>query len=370
MKRFFWVTLGVVGAAILGGCPIYADNANQRVCTVDGCFDCTNDYYSGSCTPWQCNSSTDCPSGYYCSGSNTCVGGANPSYDGGTPPGSCSSPTDCSVGSNCGTDGQCHPGDCSNSGCPSGFQCKLSNGSLQCVGTGTRDGGSTGDGGKTDGGVTGCQTDAQCASLGAGAKCLDGTCVKAADQCSDATQCPNNEQCVQGVCTPSCGAQANCPAGYSCDPTKGVCTGNPTSCGNGQSCTSNTVCVEDHCVPPCGAGNTCPSSLVCVNGGCIPDQKPQFVCGTEGTPGNGAPGNCAVGSLCLHHNCYIACGSDAGVDGGGCRAADKFNVCKQVTTSSGTYSVCGSSSNLGSECDPTAGRNCAGALICIDGFCR
>ena len=30
--------------------------------------------------------------------------------------------------------GQCHTGDCSNSGCPSGLQCKLSGGTLQCVG--------------------------------------------------------------------------------------------------------------------------------------------------------------------------------------------------------------------------------------------
>ena len=53
-----------------------------------------------------------------------------------------------------------------------------------------------------------------------------------------------------------------------------------------------------------------------------------------------------------------------------CKSADKFNVCKSVTTSSGAHSVCGSDTNLGTDCDPTQGKNCASPLICIDGFCR
>jgi hypothetical protein len=124
------------------------------------------------------------------------------------------------------------------------------------------------------------------------------------------------------------------------------------------------VCVEQHCVAPCGSNNACGTGLVCVAGGCIPDQKPQFVCATEGKQYA-----CASGSLCLHHNCYIACdsSSDAGAQ---CKNADQFNLCKSVTTASGTYSVCGSASNLGSDCDPTVGKNCSGGLICIDGFCR
>jgi hypothetical protein len=101
-----------------------------------------------------------------------------------------------------------------------------------------------------------------------------------------------------------------------------------------------------------------------VAGGCIPDQKPQFICATEGQQGA-----CAQGSLCLHHNCYIACSgsTDAGVQ---CKNTDQFNICKGVVTASGTYNVCGSSNNLGSECDPTIGKNCGVSLICIDGFCR
>src|SRR4029079_12351779 len=131
---------------------------------------------------WQCSSSYDCPGGYACS-NHTCVS------NGTTPPPpngqSCNGPYDCPTGDNCGSDHLCHVGDCSNSGCPSGYTCKLQSGALQCVGSWTtpRDGGSdTGTVGEHSSG----KKDATCvASLGAGAKCLSGTCVKPADQCSD-----------------------------------------------------------------------------------------------------------------------------------------------------------------------------------------
>jgi len=83
---------------------------------------------------------------------------------------------------------------------------------------------------------------------------------------------------------------------------------------------------------------------------------------------DGAQDKCQTGSLCLRHSCYITCDSDAGADA--CKNADKFNVCKSVTTSNGSYSVCGSNANLGSECDPTQNKACASPLVCIDGYCK
>lgn len=111
------------------------------------------------------------------------------------------------------------------------------------------------------------------------------------------------------------------------------------------------------------ATTACAAGLLCIDGGCVPDEKPVFVCATDGVKDA-----CQQGSICLRHSCYIGCDADAGADA--CKSADNFNVCKEVTTSSGAHSVCGSSTNLGTDCDPTLGKNCASPLICIDGYCR
>jgi hypothetical protein len=273
----------------------------------------------------------------------------------------CKRPGDCATGYTCGTDETCHIGDCTNTGCIPGYVCKLSGGAVQCVPTGTPvDAGPP----PIDAGAVGCHNDAECSAV-PGARCLSGECVAPAGQCTDSTQCPGTERCVQGACTPACDATTACPTGYSCDVSKGVCTGNPTPCGAGGTvCTGGTVCSQDHCVAPCGDGGTCTTGSVCIEGGCVPDGKPRFTCSTEG-----AQSECATGSLCLHHSCYIACNPDAGADA--CKSADKFNVCKSVQTSTRTYSVCGSSTNLGTDCDLTQGKTCPTAgSICIDGFCR
>ncbi len=168
---------------------------------------------------------------------------------------------------------------------------------------------------------------------------------------------------MNGACTPSCDANTPCPTGYACDTSKGVCTGNTTPCTTGTQCAGGKACVQEHCVDPCGAGGTCGTGLKCVDDGCTPDQKPVFTCSTDG-----AQGSCQAGSLCLRHSCYIGCDADAGATA--CKNADNFNQCKPVTTSSGTYSVCGSTTNLGTDCDPTQGKTCSNSLICIDGYCK
>ncbi len=328
MKRIFsMLVVGGVAVVALGGCPIYTDDGHAPINS--------------------CSSKSDCPVGYSCDvSSGSCVAPVG---------GTCNSPAECATGQTCGSDNICHPGDCSTWSCLSGYSCKVQGGAASCVKDTTP---------KPDSGFTGCANDQACASSGAGAKCLNGTCVLPADQCSDTTQCNNGYQCVQGVCTPGCSGSLPCPTGFSCDTNKGVCTGNPSPCASDNQCSGGNICIEQHCVAPCGTSNKCGAGLICVGGGCIPDQKPQFICSVEGKQDA-----CASGSLCLHHSCYIACDSSADA-GTQCKSADKFNVCKSVVTASGQYSVCGSSSNLGSDCDPTIAKNCAGGLICIDGFCR
>ena len=350
MKHVFSFVLLGLGAAALGGCPIYSDDDRaHRVCVGSDCYSCPDPYVSGNCYDYSCYSDKECPAGYACGSNHRCH-----VTDGLPPPPPtgplCTKPSDCPAGSTCGADNKCHTGDCSSSGCPSNFVCKLTNGAPTCEPVGS------------DGSTSACKADGDCPTP-AGSKCLSGSCVAPSDQCADATQCAPGSQCVQGACTPSCSANKPCPTGYACDGAKGVCTGTTGACTNSTQCHSGTVCVEEHCVTPCGAGLTCGAGLVCVDGGCTPNEKPVFTCTVDG-----AQDKCQSGSLCLRHSCYISCDADAGPDA--CKNADQFNVCKSVTTSSGPHSVCGSDTNLGTDCDPTQGKNCASPLVCIDGFCR
>jgi hypothetical protein len=355
MKRAVSFTLFGLSAIVLGGCPIYPSDRDHRVCIGGECYDCPESYYSDACHPWTCNSTSDCPAGHSCTSERRCKAGT-------TPPGgenaACTKPSDCASG-NCGADNKCHAGDCSTTGCPSSFVCKLSGtdkGVPQCVPSG-----SAPDAG--NGGIAStCKKDADCPTP-AGSRCLTGRCVAPQDQCADATQCPAGGQCVQGACTPSCSTNKPCPTGYGCDLGKGVCTTNPTPCGTSGTCGGGKVCVQEHCVDTCGAGGTCSTGLKCVDSGCTPDQQPVFTCGADGVQDT-----CQQGSICLRHSCYIGCSASGAADQ--CKNADTFNQCKAVTTGSGTFNVCGSTGNLGTDCDPTQGKNCTSPAVCIDGYCK
>lgn len=210
MKRWFGLiipaSLGLAVAAVLSGCPIYDGDSGHRVCPPgQTCYDCPNSYYTNECVPWRCNSGYDCPGGYVCD-NNLCR----------------------STG----------PQDCRVTGCPSGQDCKLSSGKLQCVPGTPQDGGS-------------------------------------------------------------------------------------------------------------------------------PDSGTPTVCNVEGTRDA-----CAADSVCLNKKCYVSCSLDAGPDLCKNRVNDRYNTCKNVSASSGTYPICVSEVNEGSECDLAAGRDCTRPNVCIDGFCK
>src|SRR5882757_153554 len=148
--KFALMALGLAGAAVLGGCPIYDGDGGHRVCDGSGCWDCPDPYYSGSCVDYTCNSTSDCPGGYSCQG-YYCVPGGGGS-------------------------------DCSVNGCPNGGVCKLQGGVLQCVGGG---GAVDGGGGPIDAGPAPDASDAAsyvCQKEGvqdactAGSICLNHNC--------------------------------------------------------------------------------------------------------------------------------------------------------------------------------------------------
>jgi hypothetical protein len=278
------------------------------------------------------------------------------------PQGTCAIASDCSPGFTCGRDGRCTTAACDTVGCSNGFVCSVSAGMASCVKP------LVPDAGPPTPPFSGCRKTSDCSDAGANAKCLSGVCTATADQCSDATQCHSGQLCVEGTCTASCSATRTCPIGFACDEPKGVCSKNPGSCSASTACRdSSTTCVQERCVPRCGTNSMCAADLICVDGGCIPDERPVFSCSTDGERGTGKSGSCAFGSICLRKSCYIAC-DPAAADA--CVSADTFNSCKSVTTVSGPHNVCGSSKTLGSECDVAMNRSCAGGLVCIDGYCR
>jgi hypothetical protein len=73
MKRLFFVVAATLVAAVVSGCPIYANGQTYRVCTPAACFECPDPSYSAACIPWSCNGSFDCPEGYACSYAGACV---------------------------------------------------------------------------------------------------------------------------------------------------------------------------------------------------------------------------------------------------------------------------------------------------------
>jgi len=374
MKRLLLGVTMVVAAAILGGCPIYPDAGNYIVCSSSECFDCPDPSLSGACVPWLCYTSSDCGNGYTCTDQGWCGPGS---------------------GADAGAAG------CS---CPDGYICKLSNGSVQCVAPGDaasvqHDSGSGGPTGgdarvsdvtaeatfdaavdvapgpaadaspdRFDGAsaIMLCNADATCTG---GAKCIDGRCTPPSELCADTTQCVvAGEACVNGVCVPRCSGATPCPGGYDCDYTRGVCQSSLTGCVTNGQCRPGAVCVEARCVAPCAPADTgpgCSAGQACVNGGCIPDERAQPIeCLNDGETGALATACADSSHICVHGHCYLGCSAD----GGGC--TDPATACKNVKIAPGTFMVCATASNLGSDCDPRTGVACASGLLCVDGYCR
>ncbi|MBI5536882.1 MAG: hypothetical protein HY898_29445 [Deltaproteobacteria bacterium] len=267
----------------------------------------------------------------------------------------CGNPKDCPSGQICTPAGTCQSGTCTTLGCVQGYVC--ADGGAECVPSNP----------------SACILDGDCLFMGAGYKCVNGTCTSQDQLCTDKTQCPGGatgkSKCVDGKCIEACDPEAgsSCAPGYVCDPALGICKAPPNGCQITDDCDNAAlVCVAGACVPHClpgGDGGICLGGLVCVANGCVPDTQPKFDCTVDGQQDV-----CAATSVCLHHHCYISC------EGANSTICDNnppdLNLCKTVTTASGEHKICGSNANLGSECDPTLGPACTGGKFCIDGFCK
>ncbi len=356
MNQMPRIGLFVSLVAGLAGCPIYGGSSSDGPPTCDAYSDCrqtctqdsecgSNAYcsYSGNCTAYPQNTTSSGQGGHTSSSTGSGFPTTTTGGQGGASPTYCGHPSDCSTGETCAPDGTCHAGNCVSNGCIFGFICDNTATPPSC---------------KPEN-PSACGSDSECSA--AGEKCVNGTCTIPADQCFDQTQCAAGDVCAAGKCTPSCSPTQQCTGSYSCS-NVGTCTVPVKTCTITNDCGGpNDVCVDGACVPRSPNGS-CDTGFVWVENGCIPDQHASFVCTIDGQQDA-----CANGSLCLHHSCYISC---APPNPNACSGLPSFNQCKGVTTSSGAHQVCGSASNLGGQCDPTAGLACTPGLICIDGFCK
>jgi hypothetical protein len=193
-------------------------------------------------------------------------------------------------------------------------------------------------------------------------------CTPSANQCFDLSQCDPGENCVAGKCTPSCMSNSQCRDGYSCNTSLGVCVNSVESCIVTNDCGGpSNVCVGGTCVPRAPANSaSCPTmGDVWTENGCIPSQAPNFVCNQDGVQDV-----CAIGSICLHHDCWISCSAP---NQNACsNQIPQLSICEPVTSSGNTYNVCGSATNLGNQCGPGANNmTCSNSSdTCIDGFCK
>lgn len=258
----------------------------------------------------------------------------------------CGNPGDCGQGLVCAPDGTCKAGDCIKLGCVYGFQCDGPSKTCEAINPAT------------------CGADADCAAQGAGFACVDGLCTSPADQCWDQGQCPVGDKCAAGKCVKKCANDAECGGGFGCEVSLGICSAITQPCALTNDCASAAlVCVGGACIGRSNQGSCADAGTVWVENGCLPDQKATFNCS-----GDGIKDSCAAGSICLHHGCYISCEANPAI----CANVPGLSLCKSVTTASGVHPVCGSSQNLGSDCDPTANppKTCDQGKVCIDGYCK
>ena len=391
--------LGVLAASV-AGCPVYsADSCAQDPLCAPPDQPPVDASTGGSCDP-------GCTPGYVCSYTTTnrygCV-----AYDCRSVERACTSgqacvdlgggvfgcsggdagPLDTADTADAADTKEAGPIDCSTPGvgCITGYKCVGDATGHRCVSTDPN----------------ACVEDRDCAAkTGAGSLCLGGLCKAPKDLCSDSTQCSAGKLCVDGRCAQQCGGDgggAGCPSGYAC--VSGACVGGTGVCttpaggdagvddaGDAADAPSDVAadaapdtapdagscknaCVATRCIDRCALDGSCAAGLVCDGVGCVPDDRPIFFCDKAGTT-DGTQDLCASGSICLHHNCYLSCTGPT--DTTSCASADKFPICKSVTSSSGDHFVCGSATGLGAECDPTTTppRTCAAGQFCVDGFCK
>ncbi len=232
--------------------------------------------------------------------------------------------------------------------------------------------------------LTGCTSDANCASYPA-TKICDTTkqpthCVECMPgpgeiPCGAGLYCGSDEICHVGCATDAdCGSVA-CDASkcaqLTCDTTTHQCKG----CTSDADCAAGTECdpTTAECVPGCGTSTTCPTGWKCCAQICSNPYSDPINCGycSNACPASNATAQCLNGTCgiakcnagyadCDKQNsngCEVNLTADSSNCGGCGTACTSTQVCKPAGTSgtSATTGVCGEASCTGAwaNCDTT-----------------
>ncbi len=192
-----------------------------------------------------------------------------------------------------------------------------------------------------------CTRDADC---NGGERCLDGRCRSTDDLCQFNYECEDGT-CVNGQCLASCGGDASCPLGQSCNEALGRCEplDPPTGqCEADADCGEGGRCIDSACYDACTTDETCGEGRYCLDNICVPDTRPRPFCIND-TECNGGP--------CVGGVCRTTCENATE-----CRRFDnQFTECESnyCVTNSEFTSDCQISADCGDE-----------SKVCIDGICR
>ena len=278
-----------------GACFLYPATNFSSGQACDVCWS-HNNCASGSCIDFgaegpfcgqDCNTTSNCPTGFFCAALQGGVKQCLPNNDHCAP-----------TGGNIGTGEFCYD----HATCSSG-RCLVLPDTALCTENCNPEGGGNG----------GCPSSMVCIGQSPNAICYPKGSGALGDDCLSPADCATLD-CIgigsgKGVCTQPCASDAQCPGGLKCVADFCVETG---SAGFGDSCEYLTDCASGLCVPfaqycsqPCDTEADCPGGVECINGAyCDPGAT-----GVTGdTCGPGAK-ECVAGLFCLYSSKEAALGT-------------------------------------------------------------
>ncbi|MCB9641428.1 MAG: hypothetical protein H6727_21210 [Myxococcales bacterium] len=303
-------------AAVSGGSLLGLYSSQVKDSTMEGTFypgaikkrTLHPDDIAGACFLYpsgqaQCAQDTDCPMGLGCQQGSCAIAAPAPLPNACKP---CTTAQDCGAGMACdfvGSGNFCIQL-CSADGlCPTGYSCNGSSFDAQCLPPGFVCKGSacTQDSdcpakqkcvnGKCDI-VPTCSQDGDCNLR---EFCDNGTCKLRPGTCNSDADCQQGEKCIGGACNTVAGCQqdSDCPQGKRCN--SGICEDPPASCTQDSDCGQNQVCDNGTCknkTPACTQDSDCPQGQKCENGAC-----------KAATAGCASDPDCPADHVCVNTQC-------------------------------------------------------------------